>query len=146
MQKKNLILLFVIIVLAGVLVYPKLFGSVNADSGTYISEVTADPQAFLGDLTLTGLVGSINAEEGVIFLVDDGGCCQIPLLLPLTQEQLARLNEYPDIEMDELYSGAMPAIGDSIAATGTWVFDSGFYDLKVDEVTRDGETIISKSN
>lgn len=148
MHRKNLLLLFVLIVLIGVFVYPQLTGGSGSNSAEAVdvSAVTAAPQQYLGQLTISGAVGALYAEEGVIVMVDEGGCCNIPILVPLSQEQQNLLSEAIKMDVNVLYSGALPQIGDFIEATGTWTFENGVYDLEIETVARNGEVIISRVN
>lgn len=138
MHKKNLIILFLLMVLAAVFVYPALTNSKPAGA-VEITEVSANPSAFLGKLTISGYAGAVYAEEGMFLLVDEGGCCKIPLFVPFTQEQKVAL------EMTSLYTGTLPAEGDYLEASGTLKRENGYFLFDVDKVTRNGNAIISRA-
>jgi hypothetical protein len=137
MQKKNLIIVFLFVLIVGLFVYPRVIQT-NTAEAVGISEVSANPQQYLGKLTLSGIVGDVYPDDGVFVMVDGGGCCQIPALVPFNAEQQELL------EMDTLYTGSLPATGDLVETKGTLLFEDGYYMYDVDTVTRNGQTIISK--
>lgn len=136
MQKKNLIIVFLLVVFVGVFVYPRVFGQTASAVG--ISELAAEPSKYLGKLTVNGSVGEANEVEGYFVMVDGGGCCQIPIFTPFNEEQQAAL------ELTTLYTGKLPVAGDTVEATGVLKREGAYYMFDVDTVTRNGETLISK--
>lgn len=138
MQKKTLLIVALLLVVAGLTIYPRLSGGNAAKGVIGISEVSAAPNDFLGKLTLSGDVGAIYKEESVIIAVDGGGCCQIPLLVPFTAEQQTML------ETSSLYTGTLPAEGESLQVSGTLSRVDSYYVFDVDEVIASGKVIITK--
>ncbi|MBS3948055.1 MAG: hypothetical protein KGZ57_07145 [Dethiobacter sp.] len=140
MQKKNLIIIALLLILAGALVYPLLTGGGQGEAAAGVKDVTANPSGFLGPLVINGHVGDVNAADGVIMLVDDGCVsCQIPVLVPFTTEQQAKF------EVDTLYSGILPAVGETVTVHGTLKQQEGYFIFDVEKITRDGQVIISKA-
>lgn len=134
MQKKNLIIVFVLVVLVGVFIYPRVFDQTANAVG--VAEVSQEPSKYLGKLTLNGRVGTTDQENSIFVMVDDSGCCQIPILVPFNEEQQAAL------ELTTLYTGKLPSEGDVVEAKGTLKREGADYIFDVDTVTRNGETII----
>lgn len=138
MRQKNLIIIALLLILAGALVYPHLTGGREATAG--VKDVTANPGEFLGPLVITDKVGDVDTEDGVIILVDDGCVsCQIPVLVPFTAEQQAKF------EMNTLYSGTLPSVGETVTVHGTLKQQEGYFIFDVETITRDGQVIISKT-
>ena len=136
MQKKNLILVFLVVLLAGMFLYPRIFNKVEAVG---ISDVTADPSKYVGKtMTLSGAVSEVYPEDSVIYIADDAGCCTIPILVPFTQEQQKVL------ELSTLYSGTLPAVGQYLDATGTLKSEGAYFIFDIDTVSRNGQVIINK--
>lgn len=153
MHKKNLLVVILLIFLAGAIIYPRLQpGSSAAENpeanpGADLSEesiiaaVAANPAAYLGPLTLSGRVGLVDSESSLFTIVDDNGCCAVPILIPKTAEHQKNL------ELDTLYRGELPVLGDLVVAEGTLVQDeNGSFLFDVDTVTRDGEILLEKIN
>ena len=124
MQKKSLLLVFLLIVAVGIFVYPKVF---VVDAAVSLSDVSANPSQFVGDLTIGGIVGTVFPKEGGFVLVDEKGCCQINILVPFTKEQMAAL------ALDETYSGQLPTQGDPIEVKGTLKREGSDYTFDVED-------------
>ena len=135
MNKKNLVIVFLVIVIVGVFGYPKIF---PADAVVPLSDVSANPSSFLGDLTISGVTGPVFEDKGGFILLDEKGCCQINILVPFTEEQKTALS------LDAVYSGKMPAQGEAIEVTGTLKREGAYYLFDVEKVTRQKDTIIEK--
>ncbi|MBS4030981.1 MAG: hypothetical protein KGZ63_06115 [Clostridiales bacterium] len=140
MQKKTLLIVALILIVAGLAIYPRLSQSSAGNSRGVIgvSEVSAAPNDYLGKLTITGDAGAIYEEESVIIIVDGGGCCTIPLLVPFTTEQQTIL------ETASLYTGTLPAEGESLQVSGTLSKVDAYYVFDVDEIIASGKVIITK--
>jgi hypothetical protein len=140
MQKKTLLIVALLLVVAGLVAYPRLSrgNAANSRGVIGISEVSAAPNNYLGKLTLSGDVGAIYEEESVIIAVDGSGCCQIPLLVPFTSEQQTML------KTASLYTGTLPAEGESLLVSGTLSRVDANYVFDVDEVIASGKVIITK--
>lgn len=136
MQKKNLFILFLVIVLVGVFVYPRVMA--GTATAVELSDVSANPSKFIGKLTIAGNAGPVFADDGVFQLVDQKGCCQIYLLVPFTAAQ------QKELEISALYTGTLPTEGESIQTTGTLKREGANYVFDVEKVSRDGKVIISK--
>lgn len=140
-NKRNLILVFLAVLIAGLVIYPRLTKTTEAVG---ISELSKAPSQYVGKLTISGKVGYTYAEEGVFIMVDGGGCCTIPILAPTTEGQKKFLEEETGLTLVSLYSGTLPAEGDEVTVTGTWnrVKDSYFMDFE--QVTRNGKVILQR--
>lgn len=135
MQKKNLVIVLLFIVLLGVFVYPKFSGKTAV---VPIADVSANPSKYLGKLTMAGIAGTIYSEDGVFVLMDEKGCCQIPMYVPFTLEQRQSLN------VTALYSGQLPGQGDLLEVTGMLKKDGTNYLFDVEKISRGDVIIISK--
>ncbi|MBS4022789.1 MAG: hypothetical protein KGZ79_10290 [Dethiobacter sp.] len=135
MQKKNLILFALLITIAGIFIYPRIVKPAQAIS---VSQVTANPEAFLGKLTVYGSVGTIYSEEGLFMIIDEAGCCELPVVVPFKKDQQAGL------QANYLYSGTMPALGDFVEVRGLLKKQDGYYQYEVESVTRGNQVIIKK--
>lgn len=140
MQKKTLLVVALILIVAGLAIYPRLSQNSASNSRGVIgvSEVSAAPNDFLGKLTITGFAGAIYEEESVIIIVDGGGCCAIPLLVPFTAEQQTMLGT------TFLYSGTLPTEGERLQVSGTLSKVDAYYVFDVDEIKANGKVIITK--
>jgi hypothetical protein len=135
MQKKTIFIIALLVIIVGLAIYPRLTRTQEAVS---VSEVSASPTKFLGKLTISGIAGEIVPEEGVILMVDAGGCCNIPVLVPFTAEQ--------DVyKINRLYQGVLPAEGSTIIVSGTLKQEPGYFDFVIEQVEQEGQIIISKS-
>jgi hypothetical protein len=136
-QKKSLIIIVLLLVLAVVLAYPRLLG--RGEVAVSVKDVTANPRKFLGPLTVTDIVGDVKPEDGMIVLVDYG-CrgCQLPVFVPFTAEQQARWQK------GSLYSGTLPAVGETVTVSGTLKRQDGYFMFDVDNIVRNGQVILSK--
>ncbi|MDW7650450.1 MAG: hypothetical protein SCK29_09995 [Bacillota bacterium] len=140
MQKKNLIIIFLLVLAAGLFIYPRFTGGEEAIG---ISEVSAEPSKYLGELALAGKVGTVYPDEGYFVMVDGGGCCQIPAIVPFTAQQQTQLK---DLGVDApLYTGTLPAVGQLVETTGTLSREGANYMYDVETVIVNGEVIISKA-
>ncbi len=137
MQKRNLLIFLLVAALAVLVVYPRLGG---AGKTANVSQVAANPSNYLGKLTLVNVrVSSVDAESSVITLADSGGCCEIPAMVPVTEEhQQAMGVPVP------LYTGTLPVAGQFVEVSGTLKQHQGFYIYEVDTVKRDGQVILKK--
>lgn len=137
MQKKSGIILVVLLLAAGVFAYPRLTG--RGEAAASVRDVTANPSEFLGPLSVTDIVGDVRPDDGVIVLVDYGcGACQLPVLVPFTAEQQAKW------ETELLYAGLLPSVGDTVTVSGTLKRLDGYFVFEAEEITRDGQVIISR--
>lgn len=136
MLKKYAIIFVLLLAAAGALVYPRLVGRGEAAS---VKDVTANPGDFLGPLTVTDVVGDVRPEDAVIVLVDYGcGACQIPVFVPFNAAQQAKW------ETEDLYTGTMPSVGETVTVSGTLKRRDGYFVFEVDKITRKGQVIISR--
>jgi len=137
MQKKKLLILVLVFMLAIIVLFPRLDGTGQTAN---ISEVVASPANYLGQLTLINArVGAVDTESSVIVLVDPRGCCEIPLLVPLSVEQQQALG----IPVP-LYTGFLPEPGQYVETSGTLKEYESTFIYEVDTVKRDGQVIIKK--
>lgn len=87
-----------------------------------VNDLAADPAAFTGTLTVTGIAAGFAPQDPTIFgLMDKKELqCQTPnckkLLIPVR------------------YQGKLPAMGDEIVLTGSFVQESGGYLLAAQEL------------
>lgn len=133
MQKKNLIIVFIVIVAAGLVFGPQLFGA----QAMSVSEFSASLDQYLDkQVTITGIVGDVAVGENVVFLVDEGGCCNVPFAVPFTAEQQQSTSS------QVLYSGTLPSVGDTVEATGTLKTDGQYFRFEIKNVSRNGSVII----
>jgi hypothetical protein len=136
MQKKNLILVFILVLAAGLVFYPQLLPKAEAVN---ISDFNANLSEYLDkQVTISGMAAEVYDDENLILLVDEGGCCNVPILAPFTAEQQVLSG------VDILYSGTLPNIGEYVETTGILTFDGQYYRFEVQTVTRNGDVIISK--
>lgn len=135
MHKKNLIIFVLLLIAVGLVIYPRL---AKQEAVASVSAVTANPEKFLGKLTLTGVVATVFPEENVFVIADSSACCQIPVLVPFTSGQQALL------ELNTLYTGALPQEGEEVTVSGTLKKEQGYYLLDVEQVARGGQVIINK--
>jgi hypothetical protein len=75
-----------------------------------VSELKANPDAYLGSVTVTGKASRVFAEDGVIQIADEKACCAVYLFVPFTEAQRDKLGS------KRLYQGTLPEIGASITA------------------------------
>ncbi|MBT9172727.1 MAG: hypothetical protein DDT21_01113 [Syntrophomonadaceae bacterium] len=137
MHKKSLIIIVLLLVLAAVFAYPRLAG--RGETAVSVKDVTANPGKYLGPLTITDIVGDVKPDDGVIVLVDYG-CkgCQLHVFVPFTAEQQARW------QTASLYSGTLPAAGETVTVSGTLKRQDGYFVFDVEYIIRDGQVILSK--
>jgi hypothetical protein len=60
--------------------------------------------------------------------------------VPFTPEQQAKW------EAATLYSGTFPSVGDTVTVSGTLKRIDGYYIFEVEQISRDGQVIISRVN
>ena len=75
-----------------------------------VSELKANPEAYLGNVSITGTAARVYAEDGVIQIADEKACCAVYLFVPFTEAQRDKLGS------TRLYRGTLPAVGASITA------------------------------
>jgi len=75
-----------------------------------VSELKANPEAYLGNVSITGTAARVHAEDGVIQIADEKACCAFYLFVPFTDAQRDKLGS------KRLYQGTLPAAGASITA------------------------------
>ncbi|MBS4022579.1 MAG: hypothetical protein KGZ79_16535 [Dethiobacter sp.] len=136
MHRKNLLIFALLIAVASLFIYPRLITSKETVS---ISQVTADPGSYLGKLTVSGYVASVYADDGVFFLSDEAGCCQLPVVIPFTKEQQSGL------QVNTLYSGELPTVGETLQVSGTLKKQGSSFYYEIDSVSRSGRIIIKKN-
>ncbi len=143
MNNKSILIVVLLLVLLSIVAYPRIFTAGNnaagADTVVGVSQVTANPSDYLGKLTVHGIVNQIYEEEGFFMIADQGGCCQLPVVVPFTAEQQAELN------CKYLYAGAMPAFNDRVIATGTLISEDGYFVFEIAHVEMSDKIIISKN-
>ncbi len=142
MNKKNILIAVLFLLLVGILAYPRIFTAGNntgAGAIVGVSQVTANPSDYLGKLTVQGIVNQIYEEEGFFLIADQGGCCQLPVVVPLTAQQQAEINS------KYLYTGTMPAINDWVIATGSLISEDGYFVFEIAQVEMGDQVIISKN-
>jgi hypothetical protein len=137
MQKRHMILIILLLISAGVFAYPRLAD--RGETAVSVKDVTANPGKFLGPLTITDIVGDVKPDDGVILLVDYGcRACQLPVFVPFTAEQQTRW------QTGSLYSGTLPAAGETVTVSGTLKKQDGYFMFDVDNIVRNGQVILSK--
>jgi hypothetical protein len=136
MQRKNLIVIVMVIVAVSLFVYPRL--AKTGITAIPVSQVTENPGNFLGKLDVYGIVSSVYADDGLFMLADEGGCCQLPVVVPFTASQQSEL------QINYLYEGVMPSSGDVLQVSGNLKLQDGYYHYEIDSVTRNGQIIIKK--
>lgn len=145
MQKKNLVLVFLLVLVSGLFIYPRLFA--GGGETITVSDLTANPNQYLGKLTVSGSVAAAYPDEGVFVMVDAGGCCSLAIVVPMTEEQKTLLEQEADITLTTLFTGAMPSTGSMVEVSGTLKREqNGMFLIDVDKVNSNGKSIISRAN
>jgi hypothetical protein len=103
-----------------------------------VSKLSNDPAAFVGKVKVTGKIGAIDAERGLLKLVDEKGCCSIILAVPLTQAQKEGL------KADALFAGTLPADGSPVIAHGAIRKVAEGFRFDLAKVTGGGKTILRR--
>ena len=67
-----------------------------------VSAVKANPDQYLGQITITGLAGNIYPDDGVFEIADEKACCAIYLFTPFQEKQKESLGT------NALYKGSLP--------------------------------------
>jgi hypothetical protein len=137
MQKKYLLIVVLVVILAVLVIYPRLGGTGQTAD---ISQVAANPESYLGKLTLiNALVATVDTDFSVLGLVDSGGCCEIPVVVPMTVEQQQGLGVPVP-----LYTGTLPSPGQHVEVSGNLKKHQGYFIFEADTVKLDGKVIIRK--
>lgn len=142
MSKKNIIIvvsaLVLILALAGLRFFSGSRQNDVAEKVIGVSQFTTNTPDHLGRLTVQGIANQVFAEDGYFMLADPGGCCQIPVYVPFSAEQLAAKRA------DFLYAGTMPKANDWVLATGTLEKRGEEYVFIIEQVEIDNKVTIKK--
>ncbi|MBI5013890.1 MAG: hypothetical protein HZB55_00165 [Deltaproteobacteria bacterium] len=103
-----------------------------------VSKVSGNPSAYLGKVKIVGKTGGVDAARGLVQIVDDKGCCNLVLAVPLTAEQKSQLGA------DAVYAGSFPQPGQAIEAHGVIRQVEGGYRLDVAKVTSSGSVLVRR--
>ncbi len=121
-------------------------GGASADDAIGVNALTADPQAFSGEIAVVGVVQDVSADSSAITLIDlteyetcgltpCGGAGILPLFLPTSGTPAPS---------GALYEGSLPALEDQVVVTGTIrSAESGLY-FDVERVDRGSATLMTK--
>jgi len=108
------------------------------DTFVGVSALKAQPDLYLGDLTIKGVASKIFSDEGVIEISDEKACCSIYLLTPFNEGQQSKL------KVSELYNGRYPAPRAQITASGTLRKEAEGYRFVVSKLQQDGHTLLTR--
>jgi hypothetical protein len=100
-----------------------------------VSALKANPDKYLGDVTITGRAAKVYPADSVVEIADEKACCAVYLFVPFTEAQRAKLGA------EDLYQGTLPAVGAQITADAKLKKVEKGYMLKVKEI-RAGETVL----
>lgn len=142
MSKKKVIIVVlpVILLIAFACIRQFNVGKNNADTEKVIavSQFTNNMADHLGYLTVQGVANQVFEEDGYFMMADPGGCCQIPIYVPFSSQQLAAL------KTEYLYSGTMPKINDWTMATGTLEKRGEQYVFLIEKIEIDNKVAIKR--
>ncbi len=102
-----------------------------------VSELKANPDAYLGSVTITGKAARVFAEDGVVQIADEKACCAVYLFVPFTEAQRQKLGS------SRLYQGTLPEIGASITADAELTKKEEGYVLEVRSIRAGDGTLIA---
>jgi hypothetical protein len=100
-----------------------------------VSALKANPEKYLGDVTVSGRAAKVYPADSVVELSDEKACCAVYLFVPFTEAQRNKLGA------EDLYQGTLPTVGAQITADAELKKVEGGYMLKVKEI-RAGETVL----
>lgn len=121
-------------------------GGGTAPSQVSVNALTADPQAFSGEIAVEGIVQDVAADSSLIVLIDlaEYETCgltpcdsagSLPLQVPLSGQPTPA---------GALYEGTLPALEDRVTAVGTVRSGADGLHFDVERITRGSETILTK--
>lgn len=122
------------LVAGGVGAYDKFFKAPE----TNVSGLKGTPDKFLGKVVVTGRAGKVYPDKGVIEMVDDKGCCNIFLFVPMQAEQQR------EFQLTCLFKGELPAQGAPLTVKGKVEKTADSYAFNVDEVISAGKTLLTR--
>lgn len=137
MQKRTL---FIVIAALAVTAagFGTYYGVANAAKVAGVSKIKNNPAQFVGRVQITGKVGNVFADQGVVEIVDEKACCNLFLTVPFTPAQQNELGTA------SLYGGTLPTKGQALEAHGVLEETSEGYVFVVSKLTSGSETLISK--
>ena len=111
--------------------------TIAAGSGTScgVSELKANPEKYLGPISITGKAARVFPGDGVVEIADEKACCAVYLFVPFTEEQRTKLSA------EHLYTGTLPAVGVMITADAELTKVAEGYMLQVKEI-RSGDAVL----
>ncbi len=110
-------------------------GATAASKACGVSELKANPDAYLGSVSITGKAARVYAEDGVIQIADEKACCAFYLFVPFTEVQREKLGSR------RLYQGTLPEVGASITADAELTKKEEGYVLEVRSI-RAGDGVL----
>ncbi len=138
MAKKRTLLIVLVALVLGAAGFGVYYGVAGATKVAGVSKVKNQPAQYLGKLQITGLVGKVYADQGVVEIVDEKACCNVFLLVPFTAQQQAALGNTP------LYTGTLPAKGQALEAHGVLSETAEGFAFEVTKLTSGGETLVRR--
>ena len=116
---------------------PSSFATAAPTDGTTcgVSALKANPDQFLGELSVSGRAAKVYPKDSVIEIADEKACCSVYLFVPFTEAQRAKLGA------QNLYAGTLPAVGTEITADAELTKVEQGYMLRVKEI-RSGDTVL----
>jgi len=111
--------------------------AIAATSGSScgVSELKANPEKYLGPVSITGRAAKVYAEDSVVEIADEKACCAVYLFVPFTEAQRTKLGT------TNLYSGTLPAVGAEITADAELTKMEKGYMLQVKQI-RSGDAVL----
>lgn len=103
-----------------------------------VSKVKANPERYVGTMTMTGLTGRTDADQGLLEIADEKACCTLLLAVPFTEEQQAR------VKAASRYAGTLPTKGAPLEVLGTLRQEKEGYSFTVSRVSSGGKVIIKR--
>ena len=103
-----------------------------------VSVLKANPDKYLGPVVVKGMTGQVYANDGVVEIGDQKGCCNLYLFVPFTDEQNQKLRA------ESLYQGEFPAPGTPLEVECVLSKVDEGYRLDVIRVDSHGKTLLTK--
>ncbi len=100
-----------------------------------VSALKANPDKYVGELSISGRAAKVFSEDSVIELADEKACCAVYLFVPFTEAQRAKLG------VENLYAGRLPAVGAEIIADAELKKEEEGYMLTVKQI-RSGDRVL----
>ncbi len=100
-----------------------------------VSALKANPEKYLGDLSVSGRAAKVYPADSVVEIADEKACCALYLFVPFTEAQRVKLGA------EHLYQGTLPQVGAEITADAELTKVDQRYVLKVKRI-RSGDNVL----